>query len=70
MKKIIGIIGPISAGKNTAAEYVSDKLKILFYTISDALKEIAVSRNLPLTRDNLIALGTELVKEKGEEYIC
>ncbi|MBI4116299.1 hypothetical protein HY449_00985 [Candidatus Pacearchaeota archaeon] len=41
---------------------------IPFYTISDALKEIAVSGNLPPTRDNLIVLGNELATEKGGEY--
>ena len=69
MKKIIGIIGPKLAGKNTAAEYISDRLEIPFYTISDTLKEMAALRNLPQTRDNLIILGNELATEKGEEYL-
>ena len=69
MKKTIGIIGPIPSGKDTVAEYISEKLKIPFYVISDILKEIAASRNIPLTRDNLIALGNELAREKGEEYL-
>src|SRR3989344_1494842 len=69
MKKIIGIIGPKLAGKNTAAEYILDRLEIPFYTISDTLKEMAALRNLPQTRDNLIILGNELATEKGEEYL-
>ena len=68
-KIIFAFIGPKLAGKNTAAEYISDRLEIPFYTISDTLKEMAALRNLPQTRDNLIILGNELATEKGEEYL-
>ncbi len=49
-KIIIGIIGPIAAGKDTAAEYICGKYSIPSFQISSILKMIAVERGIVLNR--------------------
>lgn len=70
MKKIIGIIGPVGSGKDTVAEYISNKLGINSFQISQPLKDIAKEKNMEPTRENLIKIGSDLVKEKGPEYLA
>jgi dephospho-CoA kinase len=70
MKNIIGVIGTIGSGKDVVAEYISEKLKIPHYQISSPIKEIALSRGYTIDRPTLIRLGTELAKEKGEDYLA
>jgi dephospho-CoA kinase len=70
MKKVIGLIGPIASGKDTAAEYISKKLNIPRFEISQPIKEIAKERGITLDRWNLVNLGNELSKEKGDGYLA
>lgn len=69
-KEVIGVIGTIGAGKDTAGNYIARKLDIPRYQISTPLKEICAERGVELTRENLVALGTELAAEKGEAYLA
>ena len=69
-RRVIAIIGTIGAGKDTAGNYLTSKLAIPSYQISAPLKEICAKRGLELTRENLVALGTELAAEKGESYFA
>lgn len=70
MKKVIGIIGPVGAGKDTAGDYIAERLGIPSYQISSPLKAILAERGLKLTRENLVALGTEIASQKGEAYLA
>lgn len=70
MKRIIGICGPIAAGKDTAATYLSQKLNVSVYEISGILKQLAQARNIPLTRPDLTRFGTQLAREKGDGYLA
>lgn len=70
MKIIIGVIGTNASGKDTVAEYIAKKINFPVYGISQPLKEIAVEKGIPLTRTNLIELGTELSREYGEGYLA
>lgn len=70
MKTIIGIIGTIGAGKDTVAEYISGKLSIPSYQISQPLKDIAQERGIEPIRENLIQIGSDLVKEKGAGFLA
>ena len=70
MKRVIGIIGPIASGKDEAAEYISRSLNIPSYQISAPLKMICAERNVKPDRETLIALGTELAREKGDAYLA
>jgi len=69
-KKIIGIIGTVGSGKDTAAEYISKKIGIESYQISQPLKDIAKEKNIEPTRENLIKIGSDLVKEKGAGFLA
>ncbi|MES2930692.1 MAG: AAA family ATPase [Patescibacteria group bacterium] len=68
-KTIIGIIGTIGSGKDTAALYISERLQIPTFQISQVLKDIAKERGIEPIRENLIALGSDLVKEKGSGFL-
>jgi dephospho-CoA kinase len=69
-KEVIGIIGTIGAGKDTAGDYIADKLHIPSFQISSPLKEICLENGIEPTRDNLIALGTRLAEEHGDGYLA
>ena len=70
MKRIIGIIGPIGAGKDTSADYMSSEIGIRAYQISSALREICQQRGIEPTRENLIELGTKLANKHGDSYLA
>jgi len=70
MKKIIGVIGPIAAGKDTAAEYISKKWHIPLFEISAHIKEIARLRGIDGNRKNLTVLGRELAADKGLAHLA
>ena len=67
---VIGIIGPIGAGKDTAAEYLAAKLGIPHFQISAVLKYIAQEKGIPLDRKYLIALSNTLVTEYHDGYLA
>ncbi len=67
---VIGIIGPIAAGKDIAGQYLAHQLGLPVYQISAPLKEICAGMGMELTRENLVALGTKLAAEKGESYLA
>lgn len=69
-KRAIGIIGTISAGKDTAGDYMAQKLGIPIFQISSPLKEICLEEGIEPTRENLIALGTRLASEHGDGYLA
>lgn len=69
-KEVIGVVGTIGAGKDTAGDYISDVLKIPSFQISSPLKKICAEKGVESTRDNLIVLGTQLVAEHGDGYLA
>jgi dephospho-CoA kinase len=69
-KEVIGIIGTIGAGKDTAGDYIAEKLQIPSFQISYPLKQICAEINIEPTRENLIALGTKLATEYGDGYLA
>ena len=69
-KEVIGVIGPIGSGKDTVGAYIAEVLNIPRYQISAPLKTLCVERGLQLTRENLVALGTQLAAERGEAFLA
>lgn len=67
-KRIIGIIGTIGSGKDTVADYISRKLNIPAFEVSQPLKDLAKERGIEPFRENLIKLGTEVSKERGPSF--
>ena len=69
-KEVIGIIGSIRSGKDEAGEYIASKLGVPIYQISSPLKQICAETGVEPTRENLVALGTRLAKERGDGYLA
>lgn len=70
VKEVIGIIGPIRAGKDMAGTYIADALDIPVFQISSPLKQICLEEGVEPTRENLIALGSKLAAEHGDGYLA
>lgn len=70
---IIGLTGPNAAGKGEVASYLMSR-GFAYHSLSDVLREEMEKRNLPPTRENLIALGNELRAAQGAgvlaEIVC
>jgi dephospho-CoA kinase len=67
-KTIIGITEAIGSGKDTVADYISEKLKIPAFQISQPLKDLAAEKGIEPNRENLIKLGNEVFREKGPNF--
>jgi dephospho-CoA kinase len=67
---IIGIIGLLSSGKGTAAEYLVNKYKASHYGFSDALRDILQRLYIEENRQNLQNLSTLLRQEFGEDTLA
>ncbi|RPH40201.1 MAG: hypothetical protein EHM91_11375 [Planctomycetota bacterium] len=66
---IIGLTGRNAAGKGAAAEFLKSK-GFAFHSLSDVIREEVKRRNLPVTRDTLIATGRELRAHYGTGYLA
>ena len=66
---IIGITGNSNSGKEVIANYISRK-GFIYFSLSDLLRKEAYERNLPKSRDTLIALGNELREIYGENILA
>ncbi|MFC1687763.1 AAA family ATPase [Patescibacteria group bacterium] len=69
MKTVIGIIGPIASGKDTAAAYIAKKIGCPIVEVSGYLKELAVKKGVKVNRQNLVDFGTRIVRDYGHDYI-
>ncbi|GAI02780.1 unnamed protein product, partial [marine sediment metagenome] len=65
---IIGITGTNASGKDTAANFFTDR-DFDSFSLSDIIREEAKKRNLESTRDNLRNLGKELREKFGPSYL-
>ena len=61
---IIGLTGKNAAGKTAVCEYLKTR-SFKYYSLSDAIREEAASRDLEITREVLIELGNELREKHG-----
>ncbi|HII71559.1 TPA: AAA family ATPase, partial [Candidatus Woesearchaeota archaeon] len=65
---IIGITGPICAGKGKAAEHFRKK-GFVHHSFSMEIREVAKERKIEINRKNLTKLGTSLRKESPGKSI-
>jgi dephospho-CoA kinase len=70
MRRVIGIIGPVGAGKDILGKYLSQKIGLPCYPISSIVKEVASSQGLSLDRDSLILLGNKIAQEEGPDALA
>lgn len=68
--EIIGIVGPIRAGKTTAAKYLVEQYGYISASNSDILKRILLGMELAPTRTNLASLGDSIFKIMGNDIIA
>ncbi|TAK05382.1 hypothetical protein EPO33_05465 [Patescibacteria group bacterium] len=59
-KVIIGLVGLPGAGKTTAATFLEREFGAGRHAFGDLVREEATKRNIPHTREALVALGAEL----------
>jgi len=68
MKKVIGIIGKLCAGKDSVWEYIKEKYKIPLYSISGKLKVLAEKEHI--SREWLINFSRKLSEKFWDGYIA
>lgn len=68
-KRVIGLSGPIAAGKTTAGKIIED-LGFTYACYSDVLKNILQARGVTPNRTTLQNLGAELNKDPGQRWLC
>ena len=62
---LIGLTSRNAAGKDEVARYLVEHYGFVYYSLSDILRGELERKGLPVTRENLIARGNELRREKG-----
>ncbi|MFC1501528.1 AAA family ATPase [Elusimicrobiota bacterium] len=67
---ILGLTGSYCSGKDTVADYLVNKKGFLHFSLSDELRKELASKNIELTRENLIKYGTNLRKTKGNAVLA
>lgn len=66
---LLGLTGLYAAGKDTLAEFLENK-GFVRRSLSDELRKEALVHGIPLTRENLIGLGTELREKEGNGVLA
>lgn len=66
--KVIGIVGLIGAGKDTAAYYIAEKYGYHIISFRDLVKEVTEKEGLEPNRENLQMTGKKYREKYGKEY--
>lgn len=69
-KKIIGLVGKISSGKGTVAEYLEKNNGAVTYRFSTILRDILKRLHKEITRENMQNLSTTLRQNFGENILA
>lgn len=69
-KKIIGLVGMISSGKGTVAEYLEKNNNAATYRFSTILRDILKRMHKEITRKNMQKLSTTLRQNFGEDLLA
>lgn len=65
---ILGITGTIGAGKGTVVEYLVQEKGFIHYSVRAAIVEEIEKRGLPVNRDTMNEVATDLRKQHGGSY--
>ena len=65
---IIGITGPLGAGKGTVAEYLTKKHNLLYLSVRSFFAEEVLKRGQMTSRDNIMTVARDLRAEQGQTY--
>jgi cytidylate kinase len=63
--RIIGLAGTNGSGKDSVGQLLAEYHNYLFVSVTDLLRTELKVRGLPITRENLRAVGNEWRQEKG-----
>ena len=66
---IIGLVGPMGAGKGIFAEYLGEK-GFQYTSLSDEIRQEIKSRGLPESRELLTSIGNELRQQSGSGVLA
>lgn len=66
--RVVGISGPIAAGKTTAARLL-EEVGFTYGRYSQVLADLAEKRKLPLNRETLQSLGQEVHLDPGQRWL-
>jgi dephospho-CoA kinase len=69
-KLIIGLVGSIASGKETAKKYICQKYDAKSYKFSSVLRDILKRLYLPVNRKNLQNISFDLRKRFGEDILA
>ncbi|MDR2617096.1 MAG: dephospho-CoA kinase [Endomicrobium sp.] len=67
---IIGLTGSYCSGKDTVAEYISQKHGYIHFSLSDIIRELMQKDAIEPTRENLIVFGTNLREKNGNGILA
>jgi dephospho-CoA kinase len=70
LPEIIGIVGPIRAGKTTVAKYLVERYGYISASNSDILRRILVGMGIAPSRANLASLGDSMFEVLGNDIIA
>lgn len=70
LPEIIGIVGPIRAGKTTVTKYLVERYGYISASNSDVLRRILDGMGITPSRGNLGALGDSIFKVFGNDIIA
>ena len=70
MVSVIGIVGPIGSGKDTVADYISEKYGYTIFSFRDVVKDATEKAGLEATRENMQKVARELRDTQGEDIFA
>ena len=68
-KIILGLVGEMASGKDTAADYLAKKYRSQTISFSQPLRDVLDKIGLPQTRENMANLGTALRETFSENIL-
>lgn len=68
MKFVIGVCGTTASGKDTVGAYIAEKLDIPIFECSKPVIEETKKRGLPLKREEIMKVGSELAARIGPGF--
>jgi predicted nuclease with RNAse H fold/uncharacterized protein YprB with RNaseH-like and TPR domain/dephospho-CoA kinase len=68
-RRVIGLSGPIAAGKTTAAR-ILEQYSFSYGRFSQVLAQILQLRSMPVTRETLQELGQQIHVQPGQRWLC
>jgi dephospho-CoA kinase len=68
--KVIGFVGDIGSGKDSAAEYICQKYGYRNISMGDIVRELLKKSGKPENRENLDSLQKEIVAKHGPEFFA